>query len=228
MLIQNIISNKQYEIEKSKLLNIEIVEDSEIKIQTNQKLIELDKLLEDELITTEDYEIKRRDILKEHHSFSSIKDFGCILNYTNKFKKNISKVMCFCMNSSNYSVSYVISNSTIKNNICQGKIAIPYQYYINNSDNEFHNKNTTGIGEKLYPSKEEIEKWNKERNRKKTERKKNIKESKKLKKNNDNLFRSYTPYDKCNVKDLANKRIRCGCTLVRDRNNNLVCHWELD
>jgi len=243
ILEENIISKKQYENEKSKLLNIQITKDSEINPQTNQKLSKLEALLEDELITNEEYEIKRRAILDGSNISNNIKDFSCIKNYSNKLnKRNVDKVMCFCINNVSFTVNYFITQTKNPKNICGSRKAITYGYYLNNGGDEFHNKNSIGVGEIIKISEEEIETWKNNIIKEKEKKRKTFTQPKK-EWNRDRCFR-----DRSNKLICPNKRIvpnyfserqRCvrdrnnnmncfnTCIMVRDRNNNMVCSYEI-
>ncbi len=219
------ISKKEYNSTKSTKKDEIVTSNNNLKINTHkkQKLEDLERLLEDELITNEEFQIKRRQIL-DQPNISYIEDFTCIKNYTNKLnKKNIDKVMCFCLNkfSKNnvkFTVDYVITRSTAQVNICQNKKAISYRYYLNNGGHEFHNNNSIGVNKKIVISKEEedIESW----------------KNKVLKEKNQIYSPRKLERSRC-YRD-RNMKLNCdrlprqsNCIMVQDRNKNMVCKCEL-
>ena len=160
MLEKRIINEIQYLYLKDELLKLKLIEISEEK---RTKISKLESFYNSGLITKNEFEIKRREILDDTKKPNNIHKYGCIKNYTNKLnKKNINKVMCFCINSSTFNVSYVIQFPD-QINQCQNKRQIPYSYYLQKGGHEFHNAKSFGVGSTINLKAEDIELWNKQR-----------------------------------------------------------------
>ena len=142
----SIVNESQYEKEKIKLLNIKLQNNLKIDPITAERINKLKSLYEKNLITKDEYEIKRRAILNNKKISNNLKDFACIKNYSNKIsKKKVETKMCFCL--SEKEAYYVIERTFSQKNYCKNNKLISYGDYLDLEGHYFHNEDSIGVGE---------------------------------------------------------------------------------
>ena len=126
------------------MLNIKLKNNLKIEPITAERINKLKSFYENNLITKDEYEIKRRSILNNKNISNNLKNFACIKNYSKKIgKKKVKKKMCFCL--SEKEAYYVTERTFGKKNFCKNNKLISYGDYLGLGGYNFHNEDSFGV-----------------------------------------------------------------------------------